>query len=78
MSRGLGKLQKRIVEHLETAGRWQTAEQVITAVTDSKQSEPSHSSKVVVRQAAQGLNRRGPHMCQASFGGGVWQSARGA
>ena len=39
MSRGLGKLQRRILEHLETAGRWQSAQQVITALTDSSESE---------------------------------------
>ena len=58
MSRGLGKLQQSILEHLETAGRWQTAQQVITSVVDSSQSEPSRSFKVAVRRAAQGLKRR--------------------
>ena len=58
MSRGLGKLQRRILEHLETAGRWQSAQQVITALTDSSESEPSPSFQVSVRRAAQGLRRR--------------------
>lgn len=59
MSHGLGKLQQRILNYLETAGRWQTAQQVIAGVVDSSQLEPSRSLEVSVRRAAQGLKRRG-------------------
>ena len=59
MSRGLGKLQRRVLEHLETVGRWQSAQEVITALVDSSEAEPSRSFEVSVRRAAQGLKRRG-------------------
>jgi hypothetical protein len=50
---------RKSIEHLGTAGRWQSAQQVITALTDSSDSEPSRSFEVSVRRAAQGLKRRG-------------------
>src|SRR5262245_4567095 len=63
MSRGIGRLQRRVLEALEAAGRWQWVADIVRCIHGRVETDverrPPRSLAVAVRRAVYGLTRRG-------------------